>query len=309
MEFSSATLEHLRDEAYALLCREALQEQLASLERQKAEIADSRPPFGLLARKETRDAFTRSMRTALDNEASLRERLARLDVIGDWLRPLIRNGVSAYLAGMSSPYCALLQIDARLDDWERATEALPDLLLAFARDIRCVRAAASAPGATSQSYTLELVALRKMAERLECSRHELYVIEKAIGELTAGGQAAEIRLPALPNLRHLAWVSRLALIPPAQVLAETTRVEAEVRAVLADDNAPAVVATRLQACHDLCANLAEDALEQYWNQLRIHARMHYVEERDIDEVLDMLTQRYVDADLKHRHLDPFAIAN
>jgi hypothetical protein len=52
MEFSVTTLEHLRDEAYAHLCREALQAQLAALAREKDTIATTRPPFGgLLARK------------------------------------------------------------------------------------------------------------------------------------------------------------------------------------------------------------------------------------------------------------------
>lgn len=309
MEFASATLEHLRDEAYASLGREALQEQLAALERQKAEIADTRPPFGLLARKETRDAFTRSMRTALDNEVALRERLARLDGILDWLRPLIRNGVSAYLAGMSQPYCALLQVEARLDDWECAVQALSDLLLAFARDVHSVRVAASPAGAAPPAYARELAALRTIVGRLERHRHELDVIAQAIGELTAGGLPTEVRLPALPDFRRSAWLDRLALLSPAQVVAEATRVEAEARSFLADENLAAGVAARLQANRDLCANLAENALEQYWNQLRTHACAHYVEERDVDEVLDMLTRRYVDADIQSRLDEPFAVAN
>ncbi len=309
MEFSSATLEHLRDEAYASLCREVLQAQLASLEREKEQIADSRPPFGLLARRGIRDAFTRSMRTALDNEVALRERLARLDGILDWLRPLIRNGVSAYLAGISQPYCALLQVEARLDDWECAVQALPDLLLAFARDVHSVRVAASPAGAAAPAYARELAALRTIVGRLERHRHELDVIAQAIGELTAGGLAVEVRLPALPDIRRSAWLGRLALLSPAQVVAEATRVEAEARRFLADESLAAGVAARLQASRDLCANLAENALEQYWNQLRTHARAHYVEERDVDEVLDMLTRRYVDAGIKSRLDEPFAVAN
>ncbi len=309
MELSAATIENLRDEAYVALCREALQERLVALAREKAEIATTRPPFGVLARKETRDAFTRSMRTALDNEAALHERVTRLDSIGDWLRPLLRNGVSSYLADASAPYCNFLQIDARLDDWERAVAALPDLLLAFARDLRAVRAAAAAPGATSHSCAREFAALRAATERLGRHRHELYVIARAVTELTVGGPAAEIRLPALPDFQRGPWVARLAVLPPAQVVEEAARVEAEARAFLADEAVAAEIGARLQAARDICGNLAENALEQYWNQLRAHARLHYVEERDVDEVLDMLTRRYVDSNTRHRLDEPFAVAH
>lgn len=143
MEFSAATLEHLQDEAYASLCREAVAEQLAVLQRERSAIEDTRPPFGgVLARKESREAFARSMRTSQENEAALQQRLIRIDAIADWLRPLIRNSVSSYLAAVSPSYCALLQASARLDDWGFAVAALPELLLAFARDVRGVRMAA-----------------------------------------------------------------------------------------------------------------------------------------------------------------------
>jgi hypothetical protein len=247
------------------------------------------------------------MRTALDNEAALRDRLARIEGIIDWLRPLIRNSVSGYLAAASPPYCVLLQISARLDDWERAAQALPELLTAFARDVRAVRQAAGTPNATAQSYTHELAVLRGTVERLELHRDELALIERAVAELIAGGPAAEIRVPPLPDLRRLAWVGRLAVLPVAQVLAEVTRVETETRAFLADG--AAAIEARLQSGRDICSNLAENALEQYWSQLRAHARLHYVEERDVDDVLDMLNQRYVDAAIKRRQhavsVDPF----
>lgn len=300
MELSATTLQNLQDEAYAALCREAVEERLGVLEAEKATIASTRPPFGLLARRETRDAFTRSMRTALDNEAALRGQLARLDAITDWLRPLIRNGVSAYLAEASPEYCGFLQADARLYDWERAIQNLPDLLLAFARDLRNLRTATTA-ATTLKDCASELADLHAAAGRLERLRLELHILEQTIGERTAG-----IRLPALPNLQHLPWLARLVDLPPPQLAVEAARVETEVRTHLADEATFAAgVAARLQAAHDICSNLAENALEQYWNQLRSHARLHYVEERSVDEVLEMLTQRYIDANLQRQREQPF----
>jgi hypothetical protein len=100
MELSEATLELLQNEAYVFLCREVVEDTLASLEREKAEIASTRPPFGVLARKETREAFTRSMRTALDNEAALRDRLAQISGIEEWLRP--SGGSSRFAPGSTT---------------------------------------------------------------------------------------------------------------------------------------------------------------------------------------------------------------
>lgn len=299
MEFSAATLEHLRDEAYAYLCREALQAQLFALAREKHAIAGTRPPFGgLLTRKESREAFDRSMRTALDHEMALQEQLARIDGITDWLRPLIRNSVSAYLAEASADYCALLQIDARLNDWEQSCAQLPELLQAFARDVRAVATAATAPGATNAGYVTELASLREMAERLEQQRDELAVLEQSIASLAGEGPAREVKVPVLPDLYRVAWVGRLAVIPPAQLVPEAARVEAEFRQMLTDTMP--LIAARLDAARTVCGNLAETALEEYWNQLRQHARAHYVEARDVGDVLEYLTQRYVDADLKRR---------
>lgn len=299
MEFSAATLEHLQDEAYAFLCREALQAQLATLARDKAAIAETRPPFGgLLARKGARETFTRSMRTASDNEAALQEQLSRIDGITDWLRPLIRNSVSSYLAEASPGYCTLLQIDARLNDWEQACAALPELLQAFARDARAVHDAASRPGATSATYVHELAVLRESAERLAAQRSELSLIEQSITALAGEGPGREVRIPALPEMQHVSWVARLAVVPAVQLRSETARLEGEFRLLLTEGMT--LVAARLDSAREVCGNLIENALEQYWNQLRQYARQHYVEEREVGEVLEHLTRRYIDADLQRR---------
>ncbi len=144
-ELSETTLNHLRDEAYAFLAKKALLARLEGVDRERATVASTRPPFGgILARRESREAFARSMRVVDDNEAVLRDQLTHITGIVSWLRPIIHKDVSTYLAGESPDYCRFLQIAARLDDWESAYQRVPELLKAFARESQggadCARA-------------------------------------------------------------------------------------------------------------------------------------------------------------------------
>jgi hypothetical protein len=312
MELSAYTLGLLRDEAYVALCREALNERLAALAQEKAEIASTRPPFGgVLARRETRDAFTRSMRSAEGNEAAVRDRLAQLERLDGWLQPAIRVEVAAYLVAASADYRHFASIGVLLTHWETACGPLPELMQAFARDLKAVREEAAAGAVAGQGHLQSLAVLREAAQRLELQFDHLARLAAEVQSLvhTSADLVRDVRLPTLPDLRRVAWVSRLALMPVEQCLAETARVEQLVREFIASGQA--LTLARIDASRSACASLAERFLQHYWNQLRAHAQIHYVEERDIDEVMDELAQRYVGADLirQQRALthDPFVM--
>lgn len=293
MELSGAMIVLLRDEAYAYLAQQALVAQLGARERERAA-AEAKGP-GLLARHGSRATFAQTNREGYDQEAVLRDRLTQLTGIVEWLYPIIRQEVSSYFAGVSPEYCRLLKIAARLDDWGRAYATIPEHLTAFARDLRGVRGAAEAAPKASGAFAYELAVLRESAERLAQVQLELYIIEQAALANAPAAVAAQLAFPALPDLKRVSWVSRLAVIPPAKALVEVTRVEAEVRAFLLG---PAgVVAGQLEATRRAGAKLVNRTLEDYWDVLREHARAHYVEERGIEEVIAMLTERYVDSDI------------
>jgi hypothetical protein len=294
MELPETTVQLLRDEAYAAMCRDALTEALAGLARDKSTVSDTRPPFGVLAGKERRETFARSMRAVLDRESSIRSRLEQLDTIEPKLRPVVRAAVAEYLAMASDDYSRFRQILARLRDWERAFQKLPEILLGFARDVRSVRLAAAA----GRKDVHELAVLREVAARLERHDHELIVIEQAVVEATIGDLAREVRLPTLPDFHRIGWVAGLAAMSTEQILAETTRVEAEVRRFLAEGAELALA--RLEASRGVCQQLEARFVETYWTQLRSHAREHYVEERDLDETMAELYQRYVEAEIVER---------
>ncbi len=298
MPLSEATLSRLSDEAYAFLTERALLGQFEALERRRGEVLTARPRFGVLSRKEARDAFAQSMQELDEAEAELRGRLAQIEGIANVVRPIVREDVSTYLAAESPDYCRLLQIYARIDDWERAWRHMPDLVTAFTRDLRGLRAAAVASQTSHEPCLQEVAVLRESADNLARLQHEFSIIEQAALTGAPPEIAEHFRFPALPDLKRAPWVTKLATLPPATVINEVTQVEAEFRAFLAEP--PAQRMALLQASRDLCIRLANELLENYWNVLREHARMHYVEDRAVDDVIAMLSERYIDADIQRR---------
>ncbi len=297
MDLPESTLTLLRDEAYALLVQEALGAEIGKLERERADRVTKRPKFGMLSGRKSKEAYEDALRAVEDSAGPLRVKWAQITGIAERLHPVVRQEVSSYLASESPDYCRVLQIRARLDDWERAFQHLPEVLLAFARDMRELRQAVekeTTPGACAH----EIAVLRESAERLGRAEFELSIIVQAALSQAPAGIAEQIRFPALPDLKRVPWVGRLAVLPAAMMVAEVTRAEGEFRAFLAG---PAkTVGGQLQQGRAVCAQLANQMLDDYWNVLRTHARTHYVEEMGLDDVIDILNARYVDSDIQRK---------
>jgi hypothetical protein len=298
MELSKATLELLRDEAYVLLSRETLQETLKAAEIEKADLVSSRPPFGVLAVKKSRENFESHLRAAEETEAALRDRLTRVTRYETWLHRCIRRDLAPYLEAVSVEYRRVGQIKNLLNEWEKlVARPLPDNLVAFAREMRGLRQAVSAAGRVEHPGAHELALLREIAGRVEEQQDRLAQIANSINTLALEIGLVEVRVPPLPQFRRRAWVDWLCAVPLDQAVADVTRVEGEVRAFIHGGMQP--ILGRLQACRVSCAQRLENYLQQYWDQLRTHAQMHWVQERDIDQVLEIMAQRY-DADIARR---------
>ena len=301
MELSKATLELLQDEAYVLLCRETLQESLKNLEADKGKLINSRPPFGVLAAKKTREAFETSLKTADDTEAALRGRLARAARYETWLHRCIRRELGLYLENVSAEFQRIGQIQRLLDEWEYSvTRQLPDTLVAFAREMRGLRHAAAEAGRVEQPCAHELALLREIALRVEQQQDHLAHVAATVNNHALEIGLLDVRVPPLPQFRRSVWVDWLCVIPLDQAVADVTRVEGEVRAFMHGGMQPIV--GRLQACRVSCAQRQDNYLQQYWDQLRAHAQAHWVEERDVDQVLESLALRY-DGDIARRQRD------
>lgn len=291
MQLSKATLELLRDEAYVTLCREALQEKLRSVEQEKEGMVSSRPPFGVLAAKKTRDAYDAMLRAADDTAVALRERLTQTARFETWLHRCIRRDLAAYLESVNAEYRRVDYIRNLVAEWEKAvTRTLPDMLVAFARELRGLRLAAAEVGRAEQTGAHELALLYEIIVRLEEHQDRLSQMSSTITRFALEIGLIDVRVPPLPQFRRRAWIDWLCAIPLEQAIADITRVEGEVRAFL--NGGVKSLVGQLQASRVSCVQRQGNYVQQYWDQLREHALAHWVEERDVDQVLRMLAMRY-----------------
>lgn len=291
MQLSKATLELLRDEAYVILCREALQEKLRSVEQEKVELVNSRPPFGVLAGKKTRENFEAMVRSADDTAVALRQRLTQCGRFETWLHRCIQRDLGAYLEAVNPEYRRVDYIKNLIAEWEKSvTRLLPDMLVAFAREMRGLRLAAAEVGRAEQTGAHELALLYEIIVRLEEQQDRLSQMASTITRFALEIGLIDVRVPVLPQFRRRAWIDWLCAIPLDQAIADVTRVEGEVRAFL--NGGVKALSSQLQASRVSCAQRQDNYIHQYWDQLREHAQSHWVEERDIDQVLRSMAQRY-----------------
>jgi hypothetical protein len=297
MELSAETIEHLRDEAYATLCGRALTEALTTLERKKAHIESTRPPFALLSTRQTREALTHSLAAVHTDESALRLQLAEVTQAEQCLHRLLRPALHTYLAGLDPGYGIFSHIRRALDDWQVAYQPLPDLIVAFARDARAARQACGS-ATPEQRDRAPLLVLRDSALRLERQLDTLDTVASRLAAFLPAGAEAEIRLPAILPSRHSAWVGVLLALPADRFAAEINQAETAARQFVAHDQS--AIAARLDASREACNRYEQGYLENYWDQLRTHAQTYYVEEHPIADIIAMLLQNYVTSDLARR---------
>jgi len=264
----------------------------------KAVVVNSRPPFGVLANKKSREAFESSRRLTDDAEAALRDRLMRASRYETWLQRCISRELAAYLQAVSPEYQRVSEIKRWLDEWEKCvTRQLPDMLIAFSREMRGLRGILAAEDRTELAVSEELALLRDIAMRVEQQHDFLSKVADNVNAHALEIGLVDVRMPPLPRFRRRIWVDALASTPLAQAIPEINGAEIELRTFL---NGMQPIVGRLQASRVSCVQRQEDYLRQYWDQLRAHAQAHWVEEREVDEVLETLAVRY-DSDITRHH--------
>jgi hypothetical protein len=309
-KISERTIACLRDEAYTTLCRQSLNDALAKIESEKQEIIATRPPFGMLATKKAREAYETSLSSARHTEAEYRQKLQQVDQLEHWLQSTIQEGLNDYLTAASAEYQCYNEISILVERWQNSVGALHELVLALARDSRATAAAIGSQPGGRNAHLQTVASLREIATRLHVDILRIARITNEVTRLADGKIPTASLLPALPAFRHGAWVDKVILLSPAESVREFQLCEAEARAFCGGGKNDLLL--RAETTRSACLRARLDYLDKYWEQLRAHALTHYVEPRDVDEVLAELTHHYVAADLKRRQRDdtsnPFALA-
>jgi hypothetical protein len=292
----------LRDEAYLDLCRNALKDALERLLTEKQQVSETRPPFGILSSKRLREDFESSMQAVLDTETAIEGRLGKLEAIEKWLKAAIRERLGDYLKQVSENFRRSAKIAEAIKSWDRLIEHYGEQLLALARNIKNVSVSFSgAAGGVRSAFgdrAQAFAELRMGADSLDRTALQLESLTRSMAMIGANSPYQDVQLAEIAIKGVVNWVDNLALQHDRDALPAAQELEADARNV---------VAKKLTTYHASAAAalaaltpIENQELESYWEVLRAHALAHYVQERDVDEVLNELNERYVVANIERR---------
>jgi len=290
VELNRITLELLRDEAYILLCREAILARMETRNRENSSLSRAHPLPPVPAPK------TRQSSPALfsenDPDIALYSRLSRIGRLESWVQQRLRGELTQHLEATNPAFQFGIRIQQALNEWEFCVRhVLPDSLAEFARELRGLRLAATDPHRPVGKTTApEFVALRRIASRVEEQQLQVGRIASTVAGHAQQIGATNVLPPPLPNFRRIVWVDWISVAPVEHLISEVTRVEGDVRNFL--NQGLAATLERMQACRNACSTRQELILSEYWKRLRDHAQSHFVEEGELDVVLDSLSLRY-----------------
>lgn len=304
-QLSRESINCLRDEAYVYLCRQSLELELASVEAQKVGVEATKPPFAMLSSKKSRETFHAALNAALTAEAGVRQNLANVDRLEHWLASRLQDDLNEYLAATDSNHRLFNQICALVDRWQNAVAGLGEHAQAFARDNR----AATKPGLSLSQGIHAIAILRSATAFLHAEAAKVELIADEIARLGEGRLPPGTRPPRLPAFPPTTWVDQAVLLPPVKCNAVLKAGETEARAFCTSGKNELLI--QAEQTRNASLRVRQAHLEAYWRTLRAHALKHYVQPRDVSEVLAELTARYLAGDLERHQLErtqnPFAV--
>ncbi|HKB92382.1 MAG TPA: hypothetical protein VKC60_17835 [Opitutaceae bacterium] len=290
MPLSQETIDLLRDEAYLALNRQTLTAAIKAVSSRIKQLKESRPPFGVLASRKTRDAFEAEMQTANENELTFKSRLAKAEMLENWVKQRLRPSIHDYLCGASVEYQRGNDVRLAFDRLIVQVDRYPEYLQAFARDLRAlIKVLATGGGRVALAHTR--ADLRKSAETLDCQALQLEIAGQRIIRAAEGSLFSEIKIHQPAFKAQSALVDQLTKLDDSEAQKCAHQAETEARTFLADGLHR--LRTAAEASRSRISHIESDYLEKYWQELRTHAQTHYVEDRDLTEVLHELTERYV----------------
>lgn len=299
MNLSDDVIAYLRDEAYAVLCKESLSEALTQIENEKEQIMTTRPPFMMLATKKTRHVFETSLRSALHTETELRSRLDQVEMLDRWLKENLEKALYEHLSALSPEFQRCNEAEQLIAKWEYTIEGLHEKCVALARDAKSVAGAASESSRGVRDTRKSAIGnLRNSVEIIQRDLLEVTAARTAFERLGAKQGTEPVQLPGPPAFRNSAWVEKISLLPDDQLFSEAQRLEVEARSF--GNEGIAALLAKGNELRSACRAACQTILNDYWSKLRAYSQAHYVQERDVDEVIEELTKHYTDVAQRRR---------
>jgi hypothetical protein len=228
---------------------------------------------------------------------SLTKRLARIDALEDSLKSTLHDKLRDHLQEASPDYRFGADVFSAITAWEREVNPYGDCLVAFARELKCAARALVGPRinlyASFNPQAEAVSGLRHFAESVDHASLRLDAAAKNLRQAITGTIYEKVRVLAPPIAGLVQWMERLALLSNVDALVEMQARDIDLRPLLA--NKLLVLHACATTARETVGEVQRDYLKNYWDNLRQHALANYVEDRNVDEVLDELTARYVPA--------------
>ena len=285
----------LRDEANLSLARAAIDAALKEAVARMALVRQTRPPFGILASKENRGKFELTMQLAMEHEALLRGRLAKVEVLEMWIRSKLRPRLDDFSGQVSPEIRRARDVCHALDQYCTQAGESMQYLQAFARELRgLIKSVSQANGQQAVAHTF--ADLREAATNFDCHILSLEIAGQSLMRLLDDSIFSEIKIAIPGFVPQMPTIERLPRRDAGAILAYARQTEAHLRSLLTEamNGLPA----RIAAAHTQATDIKNKYLEYYWDHLRVHAQTHYVIERDLDEMLAELVHRRLE---EHKH--------
>jgi hypothetical protein len=226
---------------------------------------------------------------------SLTKRLAIIDRLEDLVKSALHAKLRECLQESSQDYRFSAEVLSAISAWEQEVNPYGDCLLAFTRELKNAARALVGPRinlyASFNPRTEAVSGLRLCAENIDRASLQLDAAAKHLRHTTTGTIYEKVRVLAPPIAGLVQWMERLSLLTNVDALVEMQSKEIDMRPLLA--NKLLVLHSCATIARETVGEVQRDYFKSYWDNLRQYALTNYVKDREVNEVLDELTARYV----------------
>lgn len=270
------------------LSRSAISEEIRKVAAKTAAVQETRPPFGILATPKARSEYGQALQNTSEEREALQKQLSKVEALELWIRSKLRPKIEDYIQRESPGFRRSKDVYQALDQYVMHINGCLDFVKAFARELHnLIKSAAASTSRTSNAYVFD--DLRQVAANLDCQFLELEIDNQRVVRAGENSIYSKIRIAPPSFDAQAIFVERLMCMSNAEIVTLAQQVEGSMRDFLS--TGAAALTAQIETAREQVRCIEKEYIDNYWNQLREYAQIHYVVERDLDEVLLELSRR------------------